>query len=220
MKKYILFTLLGFSIIFFIGAGVWVLKRPFGPVLDLAENIEIESEIAEPRWNREFSYEGNIDEAPDGIKHLAIQTHLIKNFQNVEGGYFLGYKYDVELQPQEQKLSKDSDFECPMLVSAYGLDFDFYFLDGDGYCLFELSTHKSQKERSPSDGYGYFIGMKESGLSRNNFTGYGQVIITDDFLSNEIAKRIKKVVYRPVFYPNFWSPVDQGNQTAIGSSST
>jgi len=217
MRKYLLLSLFGLVIIFSIGACVLVLKKPVGRALGLSENIEIEAEMAEPRWNREFSYIGDWGEAPDGIEHISVRTHLIKDFQKVENGYFLGYKYNIELQPQEQKKSKKEELE-DHLISAYGVDFDFYLLDDDGYCLLELKTSKAQKQTSPNEGY--FIYVEKVGEREEEFRGYGQSIIMEVFIPDDVARRTKKIVYSPTFYPNMFTPLDQSNQTAIGSSNT
>lgn len=218
MKKYLLFTLFGLAIIFLLGAGGWMLNRPGCRAFGVSKNIEIESEMKKPFWGP-VSYKGNWEEAPDGIKHIAMQTHLIKDFLKAEDRYFLGYRYEVKLQPQEQKRSKEERLE-DHLVCAYGVDFDFYFLDDDGYCLWKLGTAKTKKQESLWEGYFIFVEEGRGEFEREGFKGYGQAIITEVFIPHDVARRTKKIVYWPTFCPNMWAPLDQSHQTAIGSSST
>jgi hypothetical protein len=163
-------------------------------------------------WGKEnrldYGHSGNWDERPEGIEQIDVSVKLISPIDGSKDGFLVAYQITLGLKPQADKPANRANSEKEYFVSGYGVDFDFYFLDEDGYCLEEISTKDQKANSSP--------GTCPVCIHPDGRSELIQGVLVNAKIPAHLAKRIKKVCYWPVFQVRSWKPKqekDESNKT-------
>lgn len=153
------------------------------------KNKEIKMEKAPSPWAN-FLFDGPREEAPEAIEIMALSGKWIQPIDSSkENEYFLAYSAEVALKKHEKdKIHREGSYEWPIL--DYSVSFHFYFLDENGFCLKDIETSDENINSFPSFGGIFIEPGKEVDI---------QHTILKEFFSENLASRIRKIVYLPKF---------------------
>ena len=155
----------------------------------------------------EFGHTGNWEEKPEGIEKIDVSVKLIPSLDGNKNEFLLAYRSIIALAPQSKKITKKfSDDGKTHFVGGYGVNFYFYFLDEDGYCLKKVITENQETLSSP--------GAESFSIQPGNGPEVMQKVLINEKIPEFLAKRIRKVCFWPVFNVNSWMPdVKSNNET-------
>ena len=148
-------------------------------------------------YKLDFGHQGNWEERPDGIEMINVSVKLIPSIEENEDAFIVAYQATVGLKPQAEKIAERSSKNGETcFVNSYKVDFNFYFLDEDGYCLRKISTENKKTLHSPG---AYTLSIKPG-----NKPELIREVLINEKIPSSLARRIKKVSYFPIFCVNSW----------------
>lgn len=167
-------------------------QKTFNAVLERTNIFGNEGETS-------LGFIGDWEERPKGIESLKVSVKFLSSIEGDDSSFLMAYEAMISLKSQELKISKEFHPNGEIyFVESYRVDFDFYLLDEDDYCLMEIGTENKTTLHSPG---AYPINItpgKDPELIR--------VVLLGEKIPKDIASRVKKVCYRPVFAVNGWKP--------------